>query len=497
MKNFRFLTSILLFSIAVVTFQSCSDSDSTPTASFINVYDNSGDLLDNISVPLSASRRMIGIRSDATWTAQSDADWCTISNHEGYGYGTDSTFYIRVDIAKNEGMRRTANITFTSGSMTKVVAVTQKGSDMDPGDPFESSYKVVENIRLGYNLGNTLESDPDQTNEASSWWKPTSDLSWETVWGQPKTTQAIIDSIAAKGFNIIRVPVTWWPHMDENWQVKEIWMNRVKEVVDMVMNANCYCIINVMHDTGARNGRTDGGGWLSANPDEFDASSVKYESLWKQIATEFKDYDQRLLFESFNEILDGNDTWDDPSNTACYTTINKLQQIFVNTVRATGGNNEYRNLIVTTYSAGHTQAKLNGFEVPDDLHPNHLLASIHSYDPYNFCNENKGDGYDYNIYVWDSSCEQEIDNLTAMIDNRFNTLGIPYIYGEFGAIDENKDMGERVKYAKYMAAKMKSYNTTGLWWMGLYNRKKKKWYESEIVDALFNVMGVTTTITNQ
>ena len=93
----------------------------------------------------------------------------------------------------------------------------------------------------------------------------------------------------------------------------------------------------------------------------------------------------------------------------------------------------------------------------------------------------------------DNACEKELDDLTLRVNNRFNTLGIPYIYGEFGAIDEKKDMGERIKYAKYMATKMKSYNTTGLWWMGLYNRRSKKWYESEIVDALFSIMGEPET----
>ncbi len=482
MKTTKYIFSLLILALATLGIQSCSESETAPAATFINIFDSKNEVLENLQLPLSASHQMIGVRSDATWTAQTDADWCIISNHEGYGYGKDSTFYVRVDVEKNEGARRSANITFTSGGVTKVLAVSQKGSDMDPGDPFESTYKVVENIRLGYNLGNTLDSDPDL--EASSWWHPSSDLDWETVWGQPKTTQAIVDSIAKKGFNIIRIPVTWFPHMDENWQVKDIWMDRVEEVVNYVLNAGCYCILNVQHDSGARNGRTDGAGWLSANPDEYDANAPKFESLWTQIATRFKDYNEKLLFEAFNEILDGEDTWSDPANTGCYETIYKLEDLFIKAVRATGGNNEYRNLVINTYSAGQTQAKLDGFEVPDDVHPNHLMASIHCYDPYNFCNDNG----EYNVYVWDSACEKELDDLTLRVNNRFNTLGIPYIYGEFGAIDEKKDMGERIKYAKYMATKMKSYNTTGLWWMGLYNRRRKIWYESEIVDALFSIM---------
>lgn len=476
------LSALILFTTAAMVMTSCSDDDEqTQAATYITLLNN-GQTVSDFTLPMSASYRMIGVRSDADWTASSDQDWLTISNHEGYGYGQDSSFYVRINVPKNEEARRTATITFTSGNVSQSLTITQKGSDMDPGDPFESTAKVVENIVLGYNLGNTLDSDPDL--EASSWWSPTSDLDWETVWGQPKTTQAIIDSIAARGFNIIRVPVTWFPHMDENGQVRNIWMDRVEEVVKYVLNTGCYCILNVQHDSGARNGRTDGAGWLSANPDEYAANTVKFQSLWKQIALRFKDYDQKLLFEAFNEILDGNDTWGDPSNTGCYQTICALEQDFVNVVRSTGGNNEWRNLVINTYGAGTTAPKLNGFQVPEDVHPNHLLASVHSYDPYNFCNDNG----EWNVYVWDASLEAEIDEFTARINDRFSELGIPYIYGEFGAIDEKKDMGERVKYAKYVVSKMKQYNTTGLWWMGLYNRRSKKWYEAEIVNALFNTM---------
>jgi len=480
MKKIKYLFGIIMFATAVLAFQSCSDKDvNAPVASFINIYEN-GTPLDSYKINATGSDKMIGVRSDGDWTATTDADWLTISNHQGYGYGADSTFYVKVTASRNDEAVRTAHVVFTSGNVTKSLEVSQKSFQKDAGDTWMGSYEFVDNMVCGYNLGNTLESDPDQA--ASSWWKPKSDLDWETVWGQPKTTQAIIDTIAAKGFNVIRVPVTWWPHVDENGKIKEIWMNRVKEVVGYVLAANCYCIINVMHDTGARNGRSDDAGWLSANPDEYEASSVRFKDLWNQIATSFKDYDEHLLFESFNEILDGNDTWGDPSNTGCYATINKLQQDFVNTVRATGGNNEYRNLIVTTYSAGATVAKLNGFEAPEDIHPQHLIASIHSYDPYNFCNDNG----EYNIYMFDDACQEEILNIFENVNSCFNDrCGIPYIFGEFGAIDDGKDMGERVKYAQYMTQMFDRFNTKGSWWMGLYDRRKKKWYENEIANALF------------
>lgn len=484
MKTTKYLFAVLLFALTALNFQSCSDKDNggSVPATFITVVNGAGSEIETLNLPLSASHQMLGVKADSlsVWTASSDQDWCKISNHEGYGYGKDSLFYVRVDVEKNEGSRRQAVVTFTSGSAVKTITIAQRGSDMDPGDPFESSYTFIDNINVGYNLGNTLDSDPELP---SSWWNPKSDLDWETVWGQPKTTQAMLTAIVSEGFNVIRIPVTWHPHMDANNIVSEVWMNRVQEVVDYVLNAvpdqKTYCILNVQHDNGARNGRTDGGGWLSADPKEYEANSVKFKALWQQIAMRFKDYDDRLLFEAFNEILDGKDTWGDPS-AECYPIVCKLEQDFLDVVRATGGNNEYRNCVVNTYSAGSTPAKLAGFEVPEDIHPNHLLASIHSYDPYSFCNDNG----EWNIPMFDEACTKEIDDLTKRVNDRFNTLGIPYVYGEFGAIDEKKDMGERVKYAKYMMSKFQQYKTKGLWWMGLYNRRSKKWYEQEIVNAL-------------
>lgn len=475
MKNIKYLLSIFLFAAAVLGFQSCSDSDSTPAATAITVYKDSLAIQD-LSFQVPAAEMILGVDCDADWTAvESDTSWIKISNHAGYGSSTKRS-YLRLNIAKNRGDARTGTVTVSSGNLTQVITISQRGTGLDPGDPFESSYSFVENVKWGYNLGNTLDSDP----QIGSYFRPHSDLDWETAWGQPTTTQAIIDSLAAQGINVIRIPVTWFPHMDKTWTCRTAWMDRVQEVVDYVLKAGCYCILNVQHDTGTRGTRTDGAGWLRADPDEYEASSVKFKSLWTQIATRFKDYDDHLLFEAFNEILDKEDTWGDATDPQAYTVVNKLEQDFVDAVRATGGNNEYRNLICNPYSAGSTDAKLAGFQVPSDIHTNHIIASLHSYDPYNFCNDNG----EYNITEWDSSCEEEIDAITYRVNKRFVDLGIPYIFGEFGAIDEGKDMSERVKYATYVVSKFKSYETKGLWWMGLFNRNTMTWYEPEIVSAI-------------
>lgn len=483
----------------------CSDSDTTKTvdngrrsgaATVLELLNSNEETLSNLNFSLGASNYIVGVNCDGDWTATVDADWLTLSNYAGYGF-TRQYSYTKVQATKNEGAERTATLTISSGNLSRSVTITQKGASKDPGDTFMSAFEFVENLVMGYNLGNTLDCNPDISDPSTaSWFNPTSDLDWETVWGQPKTTQEIIDAIADRGFNVIRVPVTWYPHMDVNGNVSEVWMNRVQEIVDYVINAGCYCILNVQHDSGASNGRGDKGGWLKASMASYDQNSTLFKKLWTQIATRFKNYDDKLLFEAFNEILDDSDNWGDPSDESAYTAVNKLEQDFVDAVRATGGNNEFRNLVVNPYSAGSTAAKLSGFQCPNDVHAAHLLASIHSYDPYWFCNDTEDkDSQAYYINMFDSDCQSEIDAIFQRIESRFlSDLGMPYFLGEFGAIGVHPDLAERIKYAKYMKQKFVQYNTSGLWWMGLINRRDLTTNisyngttvdEGEILNALF------------
>jgi endoglucanase len=490
------LNTALLLLLAFVA-GACSDSDTTKTvdngrrsgaATILELLDADGVTLSTLNFSLGASNYIIGINCDGDWTATTDADWVTLSNYAGYGF-TNKYSYDKISVSKNMGDARTATVTISSGNLSKTISITQKGAGGDPDDPFMTSFELVENLVLGYNLGNTLDANP-----WGDWWDPSTKTvnDWETSWGQPTTTQEIIDAIAVRGFNIIRIPVTWYTHMDADDNVSEEWMARVEEVVNYVLNAGCYCILNVQHDSGAANGRTDGGAWLYADIDDYPVITVRYQKLWKQIAERFKNYNEFLIFESFNEILNKSYSWTAPASASdgAYEAINKLQQDFVNVVRATGGNNRYRNLAVTTYAAtGTSDVALEAFQLPEDPVSNHLYLSIHSYDPYNFCNNNAGkndDGteYNYNQEVFDDDCKAVIDGVFNRVSNRASTVGVPFVFGEFGAIDENKSMAERIKYAKYLKSKFNQYDTAGLWWMGLIDRKTLEWYEDEIVTAL-------------
>lgn len=481
LKNILYIPVML---VAALAFQSCSDVENEPSytgrssgsATKLNITRDSIAVGDNMQFSMGATSAVLGIECDGDWTAVvSDTSWVDVSNHAGYGF-FDRWSYLRVNVKKNTGEARSTTLTFNSGSLTKTITLSQNGTGTDPGDTFPSSFATLEEFKLGYNLGNTLDSWP-----VGDWWNPSvkSPTDWEQGWGQPITTPEIINSIASKGFNIIRVTVTWGPHMDAEGNVDAAWMARVKEVVDMVMDAGLYCIVNVQHDTGAANTA-----WLIADMDVYPTASPRFKHLWTQIANTFRDYNDHLLFEAFNEILyvNSNAGWTAPAaGNPCYEAIRRYHQDFVDAVRATGGNNEYRNLVINPYAGGNSQVVLNEVVVPNDKHSNHIMMSVHSYDPYNFCNDNG----EWSILTFNQECKDEIDAVFSRVIRRSSDLGIPVFFGEFGAIDGNKDPGERIKYATYMAQKFKANSTTGLWWMGLIDRTTLDWYEDEIVTALF------------
>ena len=162
---------------------------------------------------------------------------------------------------------------------------------------FETAKEAVKNMGVGWNLGNTLDA-----NDATKSWNSTAEH--ETCWGQPVTKPELIKMMKEAGFGAIRVPVTWYQEIDADGKINEAWMNRVKEVVDYVIREGLYCIINVHHDTGA-----DGStfkSWIKADEANYTQNRAKFENIWKQIAQTFKDYDQHLLFEGYNEMLDAN-----------------------------------------------------------------------------------------------------------------------------------------------------------------------------------------------
>lgn len=352
-------------------------------------------------------------------------------------------------------------------------AFTPSGDNGKNPENFETAAECAVNMKAGWNVGNSLDS-------TGSWIGGDDPESFETAWGNPVITQELIHAVQESGFNAVRVPVTWFEHMDENGKVSEAWLARVREVVDYVMEEDMYCIINVHHDTGGGNEA-----WLRADSEMYEnGMSERYAYLWEQIADYFKDCDERLLFEGFNEILDRNSSWGG-SDMENYRVVYQLNQLFVDTVRASGGNNACRNLIVNTYGASSAGSQVGGFWLPSDSAENHLLVEVHIYDPADFCGGEKA--------TWEESDEKVLDTIFERLNSEIITrYEVPLIVGEFGTQDHfetEEYIAERVKYTSYFVSAAREYGITCFWWddggsMKIFDRQSAEPYCRPVIDAM-------------
>lgn len=325
-----------------------------------------------------------------------------------------------------------------------------------------SAAEIVKDMKIGWNLGNTLDCY-NVTWEVSD---------FETAWGNPRTTKAMIDAVKKEGFNAVRIPVSWNEHMNGN-KIDGDWLNRVNEVVDYVIDNDMYAIINVHHDDYT---------WL--NPSKADEAAVKAKlvSIWEQLSERFRNYDQHLLFEGMNEprIIGGQDEW--TGGTAEEReVINHLFQAFVDTVRKSGGNNSSRALIITSHAASIEADAVNDIVVPDD---DRIIVSIHYYSPWDFAGGENGKS------DWGSDSEKkELDKGFDFLKSKFIDKGVPVIIGEFGATNKNND-SVRASYMEYYVKSAKSRGITCFIWdngtkdeFGLLDRNSLTWHFKNVVDA--------------
>lgn len=348
---------------------------------------------------------------------------------------------------------------------------------------FEKDAKqTVADMGLGWNLGNSLDSYSGTTiggNRGST--------SSETAWGNPATTKAMIDMVRDSGVKTVRVPVTWYEHMDPNtYKIDDVWMNRVEEVVNYVLEDDMYCILNVHHDTGEK-------GWLKANSNNLQNKEAMFRSIWEQISENFADYGDKLVFEGFNEILDeSSNQWWNPSSEACPIS-NELNQIFVDVVRNSGGNNARRNLICNTYCAGANNEITSQFVLPRDTVSNRLIVEAHVYQPFEFTNESYPE-----ITTWTSS---PLDMVLNNLNSTFVQRGIPVIVGEFGCANKN-NMSEITSWSKYLVEKCTRYGMGCIWWDNgsqykIYNRRTLKISQPELLNAMLEASGSAIPSTSQ
>lgn len=340
---------------------------------------------------------------------------------------------------------------------------------------FETAEKAVDNIKVGWNLGNALDSNGEWIGKYSDG-KPSS---YETAWGNPITTKKLIAAVKNAGFNAVRVPVTWAEHIDSSGNIDKEWLDRVEEVVDYVISQDMYCVLNVHHDAGSD-------GWIKASASSYKNNSKKFAGLWKNIAVKFKDHDEKLIFEGYNEILDSDNSWTDAKKDDAYRSANSYNQLFVDTVRKTGGNNAQRNLMVQVYSGSVSAKALAGFELPKDTVKDHLIIQVHDYDP---------QGFTFSDATWTAMTDKwGTDAEKTYLDNQFAGLnefavsqGVPIVIGEFGADFKDNDSYRKL-YAEYFVTSAAKYGIKCFWWdtggMALFDREKCTVTRPEIVKAL-------------
>lgn len=357
---------------------------------------------------------------------------------------------------------------------------------------FESAKDAVKNMGVGWNLGNTLDAVDW---EGKDGWNFNSPEEHETKWSQPVTKPELMKMMKEAGFGAIRVPVTWFQEMDSNGKVNAAWMKRVHEVVDYVIDNGMYCILNVHHDTGEGEDH-----WLYANTTCYNNVKDTYQYLWQQIAAEFKDYGQELLFESYNEMLDKYGSWnyamsnrtggyDETEAKDAYDAINQYAQLFVNTVRSSGGNNDKRNLVVNTYGAccggkwGNNELPmepLKQMKLPDDKTTGHLIFQIHSYP-----------GLKSNNL---SSIKTQVTTMMSDLKTILAAKGAPVIIGEWGTLNDDSDVNyannktNYLDFCKYFVTEAKKNDIATFYWMGLSDGV----YRSEVV---FSQPDLAETIT--
>jgi aryl-phospho-beta-D-glucosidase BglC (GH1 family) len=267
---------------------------------------------------------------------------------------------------------------------------------------------VAGQFTTGWNLGNSLESLPG-----------------ETGFGNPLVTQQLIDSVKHAGFNVVRIPCSWDIHADQTThQIDPVWMARVKQVVDFAINDGMFVVLNIHWD----------GGWLQDHPvfASQTAVNVKQQAYWTQIANTFKTYDQHLLFAGTNEVHADFGT---PS-AENITVQQSYNQTFVNAVRATGGNNASRTLVVQTYNT-NMQHGLTFFSLPTDTIANRLIVETHYYDPFDFTLNLSGSCLFWGApFPAQSACtwayEPYVTDLYSQVRAKWVDQGIPVIIGEYG-----------------------------------------------------------------
>lgn len=289
-----------------------------------------------------------------------------------------------------------------------------------------TTQEIIKDMGLGINLGNTLEATGISASTVAA---------YETCWGSPEITFQMIEGYKKCGFGVVRIPVAWSNLINKDtYEINTDLMNRVNEIADYVIACDMYAIINIHWD----------GGWFENFPADYDECMKKYTTIWAQISEHFKDYGDRLIFESLNEEGCWDSIWnrwsgDDSRRQEAYDILNNMNRNFVDIVRGSGGNNAARHLLIAGYATDIELTCSECFIMPEDP-ASRCAVSVHYYTPPAFCVISEDADWAKAETEWGDEADlAELNRLMDMVADKFTKNGIPVIVGEYGCTQENKE----------------------------------------------------------
>ena len=458
--------------IAVILFASCHKKDAIAAKLSVS---SSEELFTS-----GGGTSEVTVSSNTNWSINNSISWLTTTASTSNGNGK-----ISLSVQSNPTTsERSVVLSVTTGNISKEIKVRQLGkaiSDSVTADATGMSSNAVQlaaKIKLGWNIGNTLEA-----------------IGNETAWGNPKVTKALIDFVKQSGFNAIRIPCSWDQYVQNisTNEIKADWLNRVKEVVQYCVDDSMYVILNIHWDDG----------WLENNVTtaKQDAVNAKQKAFWTQIATTLRDFDEHVLFASANEP-----NVDDATQ---MSVLLSYHQTFINAVRSTGGRNSYRVLVVQGPSTDIDKTNTLMNTLPVDQVANRMMVEVHYYSPYQFCLMNEDATWGKMFYYWGNNYhsttdpsrnanwgeESYVDNEFKKIKTQFVDKGIPVVLGEYDAMRRTNLTGDaltlhlasRAYYLKYVTKQAIANGMLPFYWdagTGVINRQNNSVLDQQALDSL-------------
>ncbi|MDR1839429.1 MAG: glycoside hydrolase family 5 protein [Treponema sp.] len=341
-----------------------------------------------------------------------------------------------------------------------------------------TTQNLIEEMGIGINMGNTLEACGD--------WIDDSHIdNYIKAWGSPIPTEEMIAGYAKAGFSSLRIPVAWSNMMrPDGYIINPDLFKMVEDVVNWTIDNGMVALINLHWD----------GGWWSEFPDKHDEVMEKYVAIWRQICGRFRNYGDRLIFENMNEV--GFDSIWTPwrggqvNKIRAFNLVNELNQVFVDTVRASGGNNAGRHLLINVYNTGLEYAYDPLFKIPSDP-ANRMALSVHYYTPAVFAILEADADWGKARTTWGTTADlKELNDNMDLLKKNCVDKGIPVIIGEFAACGNNKAPSMKHLYALTIMEAVLSREMCPMLWDtpgGEYDRYEYYLWSEEFEEAVKNL----------